>query len=149
MTQLVATHHGYLNGVKTLDVAKRVWEERSRMLDKLQRMSVVERERLEKLGTDESALLSKHASIRQTVEGLLHTSAATAHEIQNLRDRYSQQVAGVTQQYVMEKDENAAKLEAERKNRREAMTQRYHEARNHTKTHSTSKRYTRATQNRK
>ena len=105
-------HHGYLNGVKTLDVAKRVWEERSRMLDKLQRMSVVERERLEKLGTDESALLSKHASIRQTVEGLLHTSAATAHEIQNLRDRYSQQVAGVTQQYVMEKDENAAKLEA-------------------------------------
>ena len=74
------------------------WKAREKLLNDLHYEIVNEQSKLATLHGQEKDLLQKHQLMKGTVDTLLRSSAATAKEIQFLRDRYAEQIAGVQAQ---------------------------------------------------
>jgi hypothetical protein len=76
------------------------WAAREKLLNRLHYEIVKEQSKLATDHAQEKNLLQKHQLMRGTVDTLLRSSAATAKEIQFLRDRYAEQIAGLQAQLV-------------------------------------------------
>jgi len=74
------------------------WKAREKLLTRLHYEIVKEQSKLATQHAQEKNLLQKHQLMRGTVDTLLRSSAATAKEIQFLRDRYAEQIAGLQAQ---------------------------------------------------
>ena len=82
----------------TLGKSAEAWSAREKLLTRLHYEIVREQSKLATQHAQEKNLLQKHQLMRGTVDTLLRSSAATAKEIQFLRDRYAEQIAGLQAQ---------------------------------------------------
>ena len=71
---------------------------REKLLNRLHYEIVKEQSKLATQHAQEKNLLRKHQLMKGTVDTLLRSSASTAKEIQFLRDRYAEQIAGLQAQ---------------------------------------------------
>jgi len=88
----------YVLGQEGLAKSAKAWEAREKLLNRLHYEIVKEQSKLATQHAQEKNLLQKHQLMRGTVDTLLRSSAATAKEIQFLRDRYAEQIGGLEAQ---------------------------------------------------
>jgi len=88
----------YVEGQEGLAKSAKAWEAREKLLNRLHYEIVKEQSKLATQHAQEKNLLQKHQLMRGTVDTLLRSSAATAKEIQFLRDRYAEQIGGLEAQ---------------------------------------------------
>ena len=89
----------------TLGKSAEAWKAREKLLNRLHYEIVKEESKLATQRAVEKSLLQKHKLMRGTVDALLRSSAATAKQIQFLRDRYAEHIASLQRRLTRAEDE--------------------------------------------